>query len=122
RVVFAFLALGERREAVLLLDRRDAVAAAGQDLVRIALVADVPDETVARRIEQPVQRDGQLDDAETGAEVAARGRHRFDQIRAQLVGDVLELRFGNLAEVFRRFYAREVRVALRVDHRAVRSF
>ena len=64
RVVLAFLALRERREAVLLLDRRDAVAAAGQDLVRIALMADVPDEAVARRIEEPVQRDRELDDAE----------------------------------------------------------
>ena len=35
-VVLAFLALRERRDAVLLLDRVDRVAAAGQDLVRIA--------------------------------------------------------------------------------------
>ena len=71
RVVLAFLALRERREAVLLLDRGDAVAAAGQDLVRIALVADVPDQAVARRVEQVVQRDGQLDHAQAGAEMAA---------------------------------------------------
>ena len=37
---------GNGASAVLLLDRVDAVAAAGQDLVRIALVADVPDEAV----------------------------------------------------------------------------
>ena len=37
--------------------------AAGQQLVRVGLVAGVPDDPVARRLEQPVQRDRQLDDA-----------------------------------------------------------
>jgi hypothetical protein len=41
RVVFAFVAAREWREAVLFLDCVDAVAAAGQDLVRIALMADI---------------------------------------------------------------------------------
>ncbi len=36
--------------------------------------------------------------------------------------DVLELRFRNLAEVFGRFYVREVRIALRVDHRRGTAF
>jgi hypothetical protein len=39
--------------------------------VRIGLVADVPDEPVVRRVEDVVQRDGQFDDAEAGAEMAA---------------------------------------------------
>ena len=80
RVVLALLAPRERREAVLLLDRGDAVAAAGEDLVRIALVADVPDQAVVRRVEQVVQRDGQLDHAEAGAEMAAEVADRFDQV------------------------------------------
>ena len=79
-VVFAFLALGERRHAVLLLDRVDAVAAAGEDLVRIALVADVPDQAVVRGVVQVVQGDGQLDHAQPGAEVAAGAADRFDQV------------------------------------------
>ena len=48
-----------RRHAVLLLDRVDAVAAAGQDLVRIALVADVPDDAVVRGGVQVMQDRGQ---------------------------------------------------------------
>ena len=44
--------------------RADAVAPAGQNLVRIGLVADVPDQPVARRIEDVVERDGQLDHAQ----------------------------------------------------------
>ncbi len=64
RVVFALGALGEAGQAAALAQRADAVAPAGQDLVRIGLVADVPDQPVARRVEDVVQRDGQLDDAE----------------------------------------------------------
>ena len=44
RVVFALGALGEAGEAAALAQRADAVAAAGQDLVRIGLMADVPDQ------------------------------------------------------------------------------
>jgi hypothetical protein len=44
---------------------RISAAAAGQDLVRIGLVADIPDQPVARRVEDMVQRDGELDHAES---------------------------------------------------------
>jgi hypothetical protein len=43
RVVVGLAALGEPAEAPLLAQRADPVAAAGDDLVRVALVADVPD-------------------------------------------------------------------------------
>ena len=43
-VVFAFGALGEAGKAVPLPQRADAVAPPGQNLVRIGLVADVPDQ------------------------------------------------------------------------------
>ena len=65
-IVLAFRALGEAGEAATGAQRADAVAAAGQDLVRIALVADVPDQAVGRRVVEVVQGDGQLDDAEAG--------------------------------------------------------
>ena len=81
RVVFALGALGEAGEAVALAQRADAIAASGQDLVRIGLVADVPDQPVGRRIENVMQRDGELDHAEAGAEMAAgrRRRRRWSQ-------------------------------------------
>ena len=47
------------------------LAAAGEDLVRIGLVADVPDDAVVRRVEDVVQRDRQLDRAEVRRQVAA---------------------------------------------------
>ena len=87
-VVFALGALGETRKPAALPQRADAVAAAGQDLVRIGLMADVPDRAVARRVEDVVQRDGQFHDAEAGAEMAAGHRDGADRLGAQLVGNL----------------------------------
>lgn len=44
RIVVAFAALGEAGQAAAGAQRADAVAPAGEDLVRIGLVADVPDQ------------------------------------------------------------------------------
>ena len=84
-------ALGEARQAAALAQGADAVAAAGQDLVRIALVADVPDQDVLGRLEHMVQGDGQLDHAEAGAQVAAGDGHRVDGLGAQLVRQLTQL-------------------------------
>ena len=81
----------ERREALVLADRRELVAAAGEDLVRVGLVADVPEDLVARRVEQRVQRDGELAGAEVGAEVPADLADRVDDVLADLLGDLGEL-------------------------------
>ena len=81
----------ERRQAAVLADRLEPVAAAGQDLVRVGLVADVPEDLVARRVEQAVERDRELAGAEVGAEVAADLADRVDDQLADLLGDLLEL-------------------------------
>ena len=85
RVVFALGALGEAGQAAALAQRADAVAPAGEDLVRIGLMADVPDQPVARGVEDVMQRDGELDDAEAGAEMPAGDRDRVDRFLAQFV-------------------------------------
>ena len=71
RVVGALRPPGEARQPAAGAQRADAVAPAGQDLVRIALVADVPDQLVLRRVEDGMDRHRQLDDPEPGAEVPA---------------------------------------------------
>jgi hypothetical protein len=71
RVILALAALGETREPLALAQRADAVAAAGENFVRIGLVADIPDDDVARGVEDVVKSYGKFDDAEAGAEVAA---------------------------------------------------
>ena len=63
RIVFAFGALSETRQPAALAKRTNAVAPTGQDLVRIGLVTDVPDQLVGRRIEHGMQRHGKFDHA-----------------------------------------------------------
>ena len=85
RIVVALGALGEAGQAAALAQGADAVAAAGEDLVRIGLVADVPDQLVVGRVEHVVERDRQLDHAEAGAEMAAGDGNDADRFLAQLV-------------------------------------
>jgi hypothetical protein len=92
RVVLALRAPGEAGEAAALAEGADAVAAAGQDLVGVGLVADVPDQPVVRSVEDVMERDGELDHAEAGAEMAAGDRHRRDGLGAKLVGELAKLR------------------------------
>ena len=61
RVVRAFRRIGEARQPAELPQRAEALPAAGEQLVDVALVADVPQDAVGGRIEQEMQRDGQLD-------------------------------------------------------------
>ena len=73
-VVFAFGARRERCEPAALLDGVELVAPAGEHLVRIGLVTDVPHQPVARRLEDVVQRHRELDRTEARGEMsAARG-------------------------------------------------
>ena len=64
------------------------VAASGQDLVRIRLVADVPDQAVARRVEYVMQRNGQLDRAEVRRQMPARLCHRLEHECPQLAREL----------------------------------
>ena len=54
-VVLALGAVGEARQAFVLADAAHALFAAGENLMDINLVADVPDDLVLRRIEETVQ-------------------------------------------------------------------
>ena len=99
RVVFALAAPGEAAEAPALAKRADAVAAAGDDLVRIGLVADVPHQLVAGRVEHIMDGDRQLDHAEPGAEVPAGHRHGRDRLLAELVGELRELILAQCPDV-----------------------
>ena len=101
RIVFALRTLGETGQAAALAQRADTVAAPGQDLVRIALVPDIPDDLVVRRLEHMMQRRGQLDHAQTGTEMSAGDRHRVDRLGTQLVGYGFELGQAQIAQICR---------------------
>ena len=99
RVVSALRAFRETRKPAALPDRADTVAPTRQDLVRIRLMTDIPDQPIMRRVEDVVQRHSQLDDAEAGAEVTAGNRNRIDQLGAQLVGELSQIFFPQLAQI-----------------------
>ena len=91
RIELAFAALGKAGQSSSHPQHVDTVAAAGQNLVRIGLVPHVPDEPVARRVEDVVKRNRQLDDAKTGTEMAASPSHRANGFRSQFIGDGPEI-------------------------------
>jgi hypothetical protein len=84
-VVLALGARRERRQPVVLFDRAQQIAAAGQHLMRVGLMADIPNQPVMRGIEHVMQCDRQLDGAEPGGEVATHLAHGMDQIAAQFL-------------------------------------
>jgi hypothetical protein len=79
----------------------EAVATAGEHLVRVGLVADVPEDLVRGRVEQRVQRDGDLAGTQVRAEVTADLADRVDNQLADLLSDLLELVVVELLEVRR---------------------
>ena len=106
----------ERREAAVAADRRELVAASGQHLVRVGLVAHVPEDLVARRVEQRVQRDGELAGPEVGAEVPADLADRLDDVLANLLRDTRELLLAEAVEILRAVDAVEQALLRGVAH------
>ena len=100
-VVLALAAPRKARDAFVLAQLVHLATPAGQDLVRIRLVADVPDEPVVGSVEDGVQRDGQLDRAEVRRQVPTRTRNRLQHELAQLGRQVLEGRAIEPAQVGR---------------------
>ena len=69
-VVFRFIAPQESADAAILLDRRQKISSAGQNLVRVSLMAHIPHQPVVRRIERVMQSDREFHGAERRAGVA----------------------------------------------------
>ena len=69
----------------------NAIAPAGEHLVDVALMADVEDELVLRRVEDAMQRDGQLDHAEIRPEMAAGLRKNVDQLIAHFLRELRQV-------------------------------
>ncbi len=91
----------EAAHAAELAERAEAIESSRQQLVRVRLVARVPDQLVGRRIEQPMKRDGQLHDAEVAAEVPARLGDGPDDRAADLRAQRAQLLLVEALEVAR---------------------
>lgn len=89
-IVWAFFRSGITGEATIRADSVEAGKAPGEELVRISLMASVPDEIVSGGIEDIVEGDGQLDSSEVGGEVAAGMRYVLDKEVTQLIAELRE--------------------------------
>ena len=98
-VVIAFVAARETAQAVQLAQRGHPVAATRQDLVRIGLMAHIPDDAVFGRVEHVMQGHRQLDRAQVGTQVATGTGNAVQQKLPQLFGQGLELLTRQLAQV-----------------------
>jgi len=81
-IVFAFSSEQEAIQAMMLTNGVYAVPAAGEHLVDVALMRDVEDEAILGRVEDAVQSDGKLHDAEIRPEMAAGLAEGFDECLA----------------------------------------
>ena len=97
-VVRRLRALRVAGQAVLLTQTRE-ILAAREELVHVRLVAGVPHDGVAGRVEDAVNAEGELDDAEVRAQVTARLRHLSHQEPPNLVGELLQLGEGERVQV-----------------------
>ena len=91
RIVWAFRPLGKARQAAALAQGVHPVAATGQDLVRIGLMANIPDQYVLGRLKHMVQGHRQLDHAKARAKMAACTRYGLNGLGANLVGQLSQL-------------------------------
>ena len=110
--------LGNGRKSAVLLDGVQLIAPPGEHLVRVGLVADVPDEPIVGRVEDVVQGDGELDRAKAGGEVPATGTDAVDEEIAQLARQRRQFRDGQAAQIRRRCNRGEQRILVeRNGHR-----
>jgi hypothetical protein len=93
-VVFALRAGGEGREPLVLFDGVQLIAAAGQHLVRVGLMAHIPYQAVMGRIEHIVQGYGELDSAQSRGKMPAPGADAVNQELAQFLGQFRSLAAG----------------------------
>ena len=98
-VVLGLLARRVARQTTRLLQRGEVTTSPGDQLVDVSLVARVPQDDVAGGIEDPVQGQGELDDPEVRSQVPAGGGDGFDNERADLGRQLVELRVRQTAQV-----------------------
>ena len=103
RIVFAFGALGETIQPAPLAQGLDAITPPSQDFMGIGLMAHIPDQAVARRIEDMVERHRKLNNAETRPKVATGDRDRPDGLRPELIGKLLQILGGERTDARRVF-------------------
>src|SRR5712671_854253 len=104
-IVEALMGIRVAHQAALGPDRFELCVTARDELVRIYLVARVPDEPITAEIERQVQCDCQLDHAKVTGEMSRTNAQDSDQLIAHLLRERLELFIAELLQVRWRRYA-----------------
>ena len=115
-IVWALLAFCEPRQAVLHPERADPVPSPCQDFVRIALVTNIPDQLVARGVEDCVDRHSQFHNPKTRAQMPAGDRNRADGFGAQFMGKLGQLAVRKGFQIGRDMHPIEQRCIGTVRH------
>ena len=79
RITVTLFSLREAAHSSILAHLVETVLASCQNLMRIRLVSDVPDQSVFRQIQRQMQCHGQFDDAQIGCQMSAVCADLFDQ-------------------------------------------
>src|SRR4029453_741480 len=101
-IVFAFRAQKKSVEALELTHRMKTIEPAGKHLMDIALMTDVHDKAIARRVEHTMQRNGQLDHAEIRSQMSSGLRKNFDQLIAHFLRELGQVLFAQRLDIRRR--------------------
>ena len=99
RIVGALAALGETGKAPALAKRVDPVAPTGQDLVRVTLVSNIPDDFVVWCVKNVVQRNRQLHNTQRRSQVPTGRRNCIDCFCTQLFSNLIKLSHGPVLQV-----------------------
>ena len=100
-IVFALRAERKTVQTVRLADGAEPVAAPGEQLVNVNLVADVPDKFVLGRIEDAMEGDGEFHHAQIGSEMAAAFGETINQLGPDFAGELLQLGHRELFNLLR---------------------
>ena len=99
RVVIGFAAFGEPAQPVFLAQSVHPVAAACQDFVRITLMPHIPDQLVARRVEDRVNGNGQFDHTQRRSKMPARFADGMYNFAADFIGEDTQFRIIKAAHI-----------------------
>mmetsp|Transcript_17615 Transcript_17615/g.50115 ORF Transcript_17615/g.50115 Transcript_17615/m.50115 type:complete len:246 (+) Transcript_17615:1723-2460(+) len=97
-VIVGLFAFGESGEATSLPQGVNIFAPTGEDLMRLALVRDVPTDLVVGGVINMVQRNREFDDAEAGAQVSAGHRHGVQHLPSNFFREVFQLLDGHRSD------------------------
>ena len=100
-IVLTLCSTGKRGQTPALTHAEHFVPTPRQYFVGIGLVSHIPDQFVPGGIEHVVDSDRELDDTETGAQVATGLTDAIEQKQAQLIGQFGELSHLQLPEIRR---------------------